>query len=253
VGVAVGLTASALAPLVVPAAAYGRPWRPAVAGAALLAVIAAAAATQVPIASESRPLRVNLMHVQDRQSEQAWWAVSDQSAAGERGVGELVRAAGFTGETAAILPWSAEELPVAPAEPRPVGAVVEVLSDEERDGERIVRLLLRPAAAGRRISLAVPVSAGVRRVEIAGTAHAFDAPAVQGEYGWFHCVGADCDGLELNLSLESDAPVTLFAMERAWGLPDGGQRLVEARPAWAVPSGDGDTTLLIDRVDLEAS
>ncbi len=254
-GFAVGLVASALAPLVAPPVAYGRLWRPALAVAALLMVIVTVVATQVPASSAWRPFRVNLLHVQDRQSGQAWWAIDDRSGAGvgqASGLQGLMRAGGFTGEPTPLLPWSSQRFPVAPAPPIAAEPVAEVLGDERAGEERIIRLELRSSGAGTRVSLYVPVAAALRRVEVSGRPAALEGLPVEEGYGRFHCVGAGCDGLGLDLYLESNEPLTLYATETAPGLPEGGSALLEVRPDTAAPSGDGDTTLVIDWVELDA-
>jgi hypothetical protein len=256
VGAAVGLTASALAPLVAPGAAYGRWWRPAVAGAALLALAAVIVALRVPIASEARPLRVNLLHVQDRQSGQAWWAMEDQSRSGggeASGLGAIVRAGEFAAEPVPILPWSTQSYPVDAASPV-VGRtpVIELLQDEMGE-TRVVRLELRSSEPDHRVSLYVPVAAGLRRVDIVGTNSGVEGFPVEDGYGRFHCVGPDCDGLQLELFMENGGPVTIYAAERMSGLPAGGRALTEARPETAAPSGGGDETIVVDRVELEGS
>ncbi len=71
VGFAVGLAASTLAPFLALPPAFSKWRRWALAGTALLVVVAAGVALRVPASSESRPLRLNLLHIEDRQSNQA--------------------------------------------------------------------------------------------------------------------------------------------------------------------------------------
>ncbi|HBY99414.1 MAG TPA: hypothetical protein DEP84_36665 [Chloroflexi bacterium] len=61
-----------------------------------------------------------------------------------------------------------------------------------------------------------------------------------------------CDGLTLALHLKSNAPFTLFIVDKTLGLPPGGTGLTQARPASAVPSGDGDVSIIADRVLIGA-
>jgi hypothetical protein len=253
VGVAVGLAATALMPVVAPAAAYGRFWRPTLAGAVLLTLLSAAVATQVPPSSAARPQRLNLFHVQERGADRAWWAIETFvpfSHVDLDSLEELRQAGGFVAETARPFPWSSEALPVAPAPPIPDHPVVELVSDEIEAGQRIVTVELRSAASEHRISLYVPVSAGLGRVLIPGSPHDLEGFPVEDDFGRFHCVGAGCDGLRLELHLANGGPVTLFAAERSPGLPEGGAALVAARPETAAPSGGGDETIVIDRLEV---
>jgi hypothetical protein len=225
------------------------------AGGVLLAAVALVVATRVPPSSESRPLRVNLLHVQDRESGQAWWAIDDQLGAGVgegSGLQDLLRAGGFSGETAQLLPWTLRALPVAPAMPTADRPVVNVLSDARVEGEHVVVLTLRSSDRGARVSLYVPLDARLCRIDVAETPYALGELPVEGGYQRFHCVGAACDGLRLDLRLDSDAPLALIATEVVSGLPEGGRALTAARPASAAPSGGGDSTVIIDRVVLGA-
>jgi hypothetical protein len=253
VGVAVGLAATALTPLVAPPDAYGWFWRPALTGAALLVLLSAAVATQVSPSSVSRPQRLNLLHVQEQGADQAWWAIETfvpfANVDLDR-LGELSQAGGFAGKTAAPFPWSSETLPVAPAARIPDRPVVELISDVNEAGQRIVTVELRSAASEHRISLYVPVSAGLGRVLIPGSPHDLEGLPVEGDFGRFHCVGAGCDGLRLELHLANGGPVTLFAAEPSPGLPESGAALVAARPETAAPSGGWDETIVIDRLEV---
>lgn len=253
VGAAVGLAGTALMPLVAPLAAYGRSWRPAVAGAAVLVLVAAGVATQVPPSSAARPLRLNLLHVQERESGQAAWALETESPLGSGEIErlrELVQAGGFTDE-AALLPWSSETLPSGPAPPVAAPSVLELVSDQYGQGGRVVTVALRSSRADARVSLYVPFSAGLRQVGLPESRQALDGLPVEYDFGRFHCVGAACDGVRLELHLESGGAVTLLAAETTPGLPEGGEFLIAARPEFAAPSGGGDQSVLIDRLEVD--
>jgi hypothetical protein len=192
-------------------------------------LLSAAVATQVSPSSVSRPQRLNLLHVQERGADQAWWAIETFVPFAKvdlDSLGELGQAGGFPGKTAAPFPWSGERLPVAPAAPIPDRPVVELVSDANEAGQRIVTVELRSAASEHRISLYVPVSAGLGRVLIPGSPHDLEGFPVEGDFGRFHCVGAGCDGLRLELHLASGGPET------------------------AAPSGGGDETIVIDRLEV---
>lgn len=255
VGAAVGVAGTALMPLVAPPAAYGRFWRPALAGTAALALVAAVVATQVPPSSASRPLRLNVLHVQERGADETFWVLDSELPLGRGDLGRLqglLQAGGFGGETAALLPWSSEAAPAAPATVAADRPVLELVSDETANGEggRVVTVEMRSAAGENRVSPYVPVSAGLRRVVIPGEPRALEGLPVEEGFGRFHCVGAGCDGLRLELHFESGGAVTLYAAETAPGLPAGGEALIAARPDFAAPSGGGDQTIVVDRVEL---
>jgi hypothetical protein len=258
VGFAVGLAATALAPLFAIPPAFSR-WRNWVlAGTVLMVAVAAGVALRVPASSESRPLRLNLLHIEDRQSNRALWALDGAPPSGTGatlGLEALLGAATFGDQVAQALPWSSQQYRVAPAASTTSGPVAGLLADERAGADRVVRLELRSPSGSNRMSLYVPVAAELRRMEVVGTPYVFEAPFVEDGYHWFRCSGEGCDGLTLELLMqpESDDPLTLFAVDIASGLPPGGEALLEARPATAAPSGDGDSTLIVDRVVLEGS
>jgi hypothetical protein len=258
VGFAVGLGGSTLAPFFALPPAFGRWRRWALAGAALLVVVATGVALRVPASSESRPLRLNLLHVEDRQSNQALWALDGAPLPGNggaSGLNDLLRAAPFSDQWALALPWSSQQYRVAPAMSTTPGPVVTLKSDEHSGAERVVRLELRSPSGSNRMSLYVPIAAGLRRIDVAGTPYSFEEPFVEDGHHWFRCIGEACDGLMLELLMqpETDDPVTLIAVDIASGLPRGGEALIAARPPTAAPSGDGDSTLVVDRMVLEGS
>jgi hypothetical protein len=256
VGLAVGLAATALAPLVAPPVAYGRLYRPLLLGTFLLIALATVVATRVPPFSESRPARLNILHVQDRQTGEARWALGSEAWSGNAAsdaLQPLLRAGGFSAARAPVLPWRSQAYWVAPAPPVASQPLVAVLADERVDEVRVIRLRLRSSAAENRLALHVPLEARLRRVDVVGTPYSFASPPAQDGYQAIRCVGAACDGLTLDLHLESEAPPPLFAVETAPGFPPDGQALRAARPDFAAPSGDGDATLLIDRVVLDGS
>ena len=120
----------------------------------------------------------------------------------------------------------------------------------------LVGLLLMAAALALALFAArQPIAAGLRRMVVVGTPYVFGEPFAEEGYHWFRCIGEECDGLTLELLIQPDSgdPLTFFAMDIASGLPPKGDALLAARPATAAPSGDGDSTLIVDRVVLEGS
>jgi hypothetical protein len=257
VAFAVGLSATALAPLLALPDAYRRPLRWALVGTALLIFVAAGVATRVPVYSELRPQRLNILHIQDLQSEQAFWAIETTAFAdgGVMSVPEALRQAGsFAAEPRTVLPWSDRQFLVSPAEaPATPLTVAEVQADTVIDGERTIQLRLRVPDDALHVSLVVPEDAGLNQIVVGGTPHTLEQIPVEEGFQRFRCVGPRCDGLTLELHLQSEAAVTFFVTTSSPGLPQGGDTLIAARPTTAVPSADGDTTLGFDVVALEAS
>jgi hypothetical protein len=93
----------------------------------------------------------------------------------------------------------------------------------------------------------------LRRISVLGTPQTIEQfPLKEGFYR-FRCVGPRCDGLTLDLHLQSDAAVILYVVTAVPGLPPGGDVLIAARPTAASPRSDGDTRLVFDALTLEVS
>jgi hypothetical protein len=57
-------------------------------------------------------------------------------------------------------------------------------------------------------------------------------------------------GVEMSFLLPVGKPVIVTVIDHSYGLPDQGAFLMKARPLTAVPSGDGDITILSRHVQL---
>ena len=257
VGIAVGFAASALAPLLALPVEGGRWRRWSLVGTALVVLAAAGVALLVPAYSEGRPQRLNLLHVEDRRTGQAYWALDRPWRSGfgaEEAPATLRQAGRFGDDPVAVLPWSGRRYLVAPAAPTLAPApAFRVLADDRVASERVVRLQLRSPRGGDRVSLYVPQAAGLRRIAVVGTPYAIEEIPVEDGYYAFQCHARACDGITLELRLTSDAPFTAFVVDATPGLPPGGNELVRARPTTAVPSGDGDVTLVAVQVSFGPS
>jgi hypothetical protein len=58
------------------------------------------------------------------------------------------------------------------------------------------------------------------------------------------CGTADCARLHMVLEFSGAVPKSLLLAETRTNLPPSAAAIVQARPDWAVPSGQGDVTLL---------
>jgi hypothetical protein len=135
---------------------------------------------------------------------------------------------------------------------RDEGHVGRPRGDDRVAGDEVLQLQLRLPQGERQVSLYVPQAAGLTRTDITGTRYTFDEIPAEDGYQRFHCFGPSCDGLSLTLHLEmGETPAALLVVSSASDLPEGGERLIAARPKTAAPSGSGDATLVIDRVTLD--
>lgn len=254
VGLGMAMGASPLVPLFASRRADG-PRRWLAASLAVVMLAAAVVAVLVPPYSELRPQRLNLLHFEDRSSNKAYWMVdNDWWPNAELRVPQALRqAGGFGGERVAVLPWSSSPYPVATATPTLAPApAVEVLADNRTGSQRVVQLELRSPRRGHWLALHIPQAAGLERLEVMGTPYTLEPEISEDGYQTFECYGVACDGLKLALYLERNDPFEVYIVDYSPGLPQAGAALIQARPKTAVPSGEGDLSMIADRVLIGA-
>ena len=250
------LAVSAIVPFVAVPEAYRRVRRWSLAGAAGLVAVATVVALLVPVYSADRPQRLNLLQVEERHLGEARWLIERDHPAGANAAevpATLLAAEPFAEAPARAFAWSGRHYLIAPAPTTDVPApVLEVLADDVVRGERIVKLRLRSPRGADTLSLYVPESTAVQRIVVPNSPYVAEAPAARHGYHAFHCHAAACDGVTVEVHLASADAVDLFITDRTPGLPPAGADLLAARPKTAVPSHDGDGTLIVDRVSLPA-
>jgi hypothetical protein len=118
----------------------------------------------------------------------------------------------------------------------------------------VLQLQLRSPRGGHEVTLYIPIpqAAALERIDVVGTPYTIEEMPIRDGYQAFHCFAPACDGLTLALHLESNAPFAVFIVDTTPGLPPGGDGLLQARPKTAVPSGEGDVTLIADQVSFGA-
>ena len=212
--------------------------------AAAAVVGGTAAAVLVAPYTPSAPQIVNVYHVEDRDAGTAYWTAYAYFGPLPGAVQQEL-----SGEPRAVFPWSERTFPVALSAPSDTPAPdAQVLSDEPAGGGRTVRLRLSVARDEDELSLFVPIGQ-LASLEIGGQTLTPDPPdGWEGRYYVLTCYA--CDGQELTLAFSDTAPVEMMLEAYTFGLPAGGERLVQGRPAWAMPAYEGDQTVVIKRLRL---
>jgi hypothetical protein len=93
--------------------------------------------------------------------------------------------------------------------------------------------------------------ASLQRIEVLGTPYVLEEFFTENGYHIFACFALACDGIEVALHLASDNSFALLIADMTRGLPPEGEALLQARPNTAVPSQDGDVTLIANEVVVE--
>jgi len=201
-------------------------------GAALsltVAVVLAAVAGMQPAYSSAAPQRLNLGYLE--QDGEAWWLADPVPHL----PASLRAAAAFSAvpQRQAQIGYAA---PAGRARHRAPQATV------TRTGDTVT---LDLAAEGQGVSLQVPAKAKLRAVTVGG----ITTPAPEKNLS-ITCSTPDCAKAQIILRLGSSEPFDLTLVAYARGLPPEGDKLLKARPVWAVPSQGGNRTLLAAKIAI---
>jgi hypothetical protein len=248
------LVFATLAPLVPAAGGLGRRlWTVALA----LTVAAALVALAQPSSTPASPRHLSFTFYQDGDSGQARWVVI-----GPPPLPPAVRQAAAFGAPGLTYPWSTPDARYFNAPAPPLAAAIapppelQVLASTVAGGRRHLRLRLvsrRGAPIG---TLLVPARAHPTAVRIdgnlvpdAGWRGPGQRPAAS---AWlsFSDPTLPPAGCVLDMTLDDTGPLDLYGLDASFGLPASGAALLAARPRQAVPTQQGDTTLVSRRLKI---
>jgi len=201
-------------------------WRWASGASLALALVLAVVAGLEPAFSDRAPERLNLRYVEE--DGKAWW-LADRV----RKLPASLRAAASFEPSSPGLP---DRAPAGAARFAPPSAAV------HRNGKDVV---LDLAAEGDGIALMLPRDAKIASVTVGGFTEQVGQRPVQ-----LICGTPDCGRIRIILHQASAVRATLILNAQRRGLPPDGEKLLKARPSWAVPSQTGDRTVLVSRIVL---
>lgn len=218
-------------------------------------VFAGFLASRAPTFTEQSPQRFSIWHVQDSSAGAAasasWLLDRDPDAPLPPAFATFGE---FTSSAATTLPSGPDWYRYAPAPTRTVTPPsIEVVSDESIGTSRVLRLRLDPGEGSDWLTLAVPRSVSPARLTVDGVD---DEIRLVGGASWtpdvanFRCYGPACDGLEVELRVETLEGFELTILAHTYGLPESGAALQAARPSTAAPSQDGDVSVVFARVAI---
>ena len=222
-----------------------------IAGAALCSLIGLIAAALLPRYTAESPQRLNLRYQLDADTPQAQWVADAPS--GELPA-PLRRAAAFVRSAPPLLAWSGPTW-ATPAPQLPFPApVLNLLSAQRGDARVHYRVHIGSVRAAPVIALTFPPEAQVRSVHL--ETDSLPALAVTPRHlnnGWsqLRLLGLPPQGQDLSFDAgESAFDLKLF--DESFGLPAQGMALQRSRPRVAVPSQDGDATIVMRSYRLQS-
>jgi hypothetical protein len=161
-------------------------------------------------------------------------------------------AADFGRKPAPFLPG----IPAPPTYNAPAGTAqfaaptATVVADGGFPGGRRVTVALHGSPSAAAMSIVIPKSAKLRALGIHGQ-HLAPPQDYDGDV-FLACVSRDCAQEVVAIETASRAGFKLRFAEQRAGLPPAGAKLVAARPKQAIPSQNGDVTLLVNTLDIPA-
>jgi hypothetical protein len=149
-------------------------------------------------------------------------------------------------KTGNILPWpegstyysEVQNAGLAPTQ-------LNVIASENIDSGRRVSLALHtPDQAAEMLTLLIPASAGLERIEAHGITLPYPATSQTGHHV-YQCIGLACNDLALTLHLRSQSPAHLILIQSRHGLPPSLQHLDSARGELAIERQNGDRSMVV--------
>jgi hypothetical protein len=213
--------------------------------------LATFAAVIVPAYSAQAPEHVNMQFWQDADSGKAQWVVAPESGKMPNAIDV---AASFHVAHDGELPWQRGTMFLSDAPAIDVGAPTFTVQDSALNGgKREFQALLRSERGAPGAMVMFPPDSGVENVHVENVAVPPETSSVRDYFsGWFiyACPSMTPRGVEMSFLLPVGKPVIVTVIDHSYGLPDQGAFLMKARPLTAVPSGDGDITILSRHVQL---
>ena len=216
----------------------------------LVALVLSLVAAVSPPFSPGAPQRLNLQYWMDGDSGHAQWLVRPDSG---KLPPSLDQAANFH-EERNLFPWS-KTVAFAAAAPRLDLAppTFTIQQSSVANGRRAYQTLLLSERSAPEETVLFPPNSGIDSVRMEGVPiQPEGARERQFLNGWaaYTCVTMPPNGVTLSFTLPTGKPVMVFVLDKSYNFPDQGKSLLEARRPEAVPSQDGDVTLVSRRVEL---
>jgi hypothetical protein len=218
-----------------------RGWRTAAASMFAIALLLGVYQGMRPAFSQATPQRLSFAFIDDHAANEAYWfaATNAPLPAPVRGVAQ------FSKQTNPLFPFPGFKAPAGPV--RFDAAFVDVTQQPSPGGRTVTLAMKAPDNVAQAIFL-IPAAAGVRAYSFNGLRHELSTKGDTGDFQ-LHCMSSDCGHATIAFEV-SATPVDISVATQAFGLPADGQKLVAARPKEAVPSQNGDVTIVTTKVHI---
>jgi hypothetical protein len=239
---------ASLIPLIRVEDVSARLWGSATIAALVVAVALSVAGALRPAYTAIMPQRLSIQYIEDNVRHRTLWAADANAPLPP----SLKDAAAFSSEPEKPAPFAFQKSYVATAgTPRLAPPTASVSTVKTGDGEKIT-LMLHGSADANQMILAIPRDASVKEIEILGKHFEVPKEWASSPLGdnIVGCFTPDCASATVELTLASAKPVKLQLAEVRYGLPKDAAKLIAARPANAIPSQNGDTTVLLNAIEV---
>lgn len=212
---------------------------------AALAIVGIVMTALLPLSSQDVPERLSLSFHQDDETGLSHWLAQPESGSLPK---PMFRHMTFGPRMTAALPWSYARAYAAPAKTKGLAAArVELVTRSESPDERHMTLRVRAGEDSDTLHFAFPAHAPLQKLTVVG-----ERPSFRDERGLRHFTvrGVPKEGIEIVATISGHDPIPMTVIQSSRGLPTEARSLVSSRPKAAVPSQEGDVTLVSRRFEL---
>jgi len=225
-----------------------RGWTMALSLSAGAAILIAVVAGLLPAYSERAPQRLNVDFIDDHTMGKAEWAI--ETGAKLPPAFRRFHDPAFSNEAGSISPLLRQSAYTMPAgAPRFAEPSATVAASSTANSRTLV-LTFHGSPDADRIVVVVPKEEGLLRAEIDGHVLLPAARSLNPVGTILACVTADCRDKTMTLVFWRPGPKHILLGEQHFGLPPDGAKFQAARPADAIASQSGDSTIVFTRLVL---
>ena len=220
-------------------------WQASIGVTVIGALIATVIAGVQPAFSRTTAQRLSILYVEGA-APKPIWAVGANAPM----PASLRAAASFSREPKVLLPGQGAAYYIAPAGDKALYAIrrAQITGDVTSNGERLVDVALHGTNDASAMVLIIPKAARIRSIDIRGQHLA--PPKILEDDIYISCASRDCANETVVIEAATLNAFTLTIVEQRFGLPDFAAKLVAARPPQAIPSQNGDVTVIVKKLQV---